>query len=256
MHKNKYIHDGKCIWCGRGEPTVSFETKPHILPKALGGNEICLDVCDECNHYFGTAEKRLPAIDTVTREIFESYRLFGTNYYENKNLPKKFTFFHYNLNSGRIKVKSSFRASTITFQFKRGLYELFLQKYHSITYKGNDPCWDWIRQYARYGTKYVLREPHVYYAYNNITFVPAEKLNTVLMSDKLIDDALKYGVFHMHLMGQNFFLEVLPCMFQLRGKEYLRNEATKMVFNVKGNECLFELMNIIDIDPFMTRYNS
>ena len=49
MQKNKYIHDGKCIWCGRGEPTVTFYTKPHMLPKALGGYETCLDVCDECN---------------------------------------------------------------------------------------------------------------------------------------------------------------------------------------------------------------
>lgn len=252
----KYIYDGKCIWCGRKDPIVTFESKPHILPKALGGNELCVDVCDECNHYFGTAEKHLPNIDLVVREIFEAYRLFGTNYYENKKLPKKFTFFHYDIKTGKIKLKNTFRASTITFQFKRGLYELFLQKYHNTTHKGNDSCWDWIRQYARYGTKYVLREPHVYYAYNNITFTPAEgELNSILMSDKLIEDVQEYGVFHMYLMGQNFFMEVLPSIFQRRGYDYMRKEATKMIVNVKGNESVFELTNIMDIDPFMTRYN-
>ena len=253
----EFIHDGQCIWCGRKKPNVTFNTIPHILPKSLGGLEIGVDVCDDCNHYFGTAEKRLPAIDTVLREIFESYRLFGTNYYEHKEPPKKFTFFHYNSKTGRIKLKPSFRASTITFQFKRGLYELFLQKYHNVTHNGNDLCWDWVRQYARYGSKYVKREPRVYYAFNNITFTPAEEdQNSVLMSDKLIDDTLKYGVFHMFLMGQNFFLEVLPSRFQLYGEYYLQNKATKMLVNVKGDESVYELTNILDIDPFMIRYNS
>lgn len=257
MKKQKYIHDGKCIWCGREEPAVTFESKPHILPKALGGDEICVDVCDECNHYFGTAEKYLPNIDLVVREILEAYRLFGTNYYENRKTPKKFTFFHYDLKSGKIKLKNTFRSGTITFQFKRGLYELFLQKYHNVTHNGNDSCWDWVRQYARYGSKYVMREPRVYYAFNNITFTPAEEdQNSVLMSDKLIDNTLKYGVFHMFLMGQNFFMEVLPSRFQLYGEYYLQNEATKMLVNVKGDESVYELTNILDIDPFMIRYNS
>lgn len=91
-----YIHDGQCIWCGRKAPVATFSTIPHILPKSLGGTETCVDVCDECNHYFGTSAKGLPAIDVVLREIFESFRLFGTNYYEEHKPPIKFAFFHYN----------------------------------------------------------------------------------------------------------------------------------------------------------------
>lgn len=255
MHKSKYIHDGKCIWCGREEPTVTFESKPHILPKSLGGSEICIDVCDECNSYFGSAEKRLPAIDTVIREIFESYRLFGTNYYKDKSFPKKFTFFHYNLKTGRLKLKNTFRDATITSQFKRGLYELFLQKYHSLTFKGNDHQWDWVRSYTRYGTKYILREPHVFYAFNNITFLPGEEyLNFVLMSEKMIEDAMKYGVFNIFLMGQNFYIEVLPHTFQQYGRPYLQTVANSMLVPAKGNERLFEFTSIKQIDPFMTRY--
>ncbi len=102
-----------------------------------------------------------------------------------------------------------------------------------------------------------MREPRVYYAFNNITFTPAEEdQNSVLLSDKLIDNTLKYGVFHMFLMGQIFFLEVLPSRFQLYGEYYLQNEATKMLVNVKGDESVYELTNILDIDPFMIRYNS
>lgn len=257
MKESRFVHDGKCIWCGREEPFVSFESRPHILPKSLGGNEICVDVCDECNHYFGTSEKGLPSIDLVVREILESYRLFGTDYYDKNNLPKKSFFFHYNYEKKRVKLKDSFRDATITSQFKKGLYELFLQKYHAKTFDGNNQIWDFVRSYARYGTRVILREPHVYYAFNNVTLFPADKhVNIVPMSDKLMEDALKYGVFHCFLMGQNFYLEVLPHLFQQYGRAYLQNEANTMLLPVKGNECIFEFTSIRQLDPFMTRYNS
>ena len=53
----KYKKTGKCIWCGKEEPEVSFNTVPHILPRALGGPEVGFDVCDECNHYLGLLQK-------------------------------------------------------------------------------------------------------------------------------------------------------------------------------------------------------
>lgn len=250
-----YIHDGQCIWCGRKAPTVTFTTIPHILPKSLGGTETCVDVCDECNHYFGTPAKGLPAIDVVLREIFDSYRLFGTNYYAKHKLSKKFAFFHYNPEKKRLKLKDPFREATITSQFKKGLYELFLQKYHSITYDGNNSRWDWVRSYARYGTEIILREPHVYYAFNNVVFHPSdENLSIVPMSDKLIEDALNYGIFNCFLMGQNFYLEVLPLMFQHYGNAYLQNEANTILIPAKGNERIFEFTRIRQIDPFMTRF--
>ncbi|MCR5036290.1 MAG: HNH endonuclease [Bacteroidales bacterium] len=237
--------------------TVTFKTIPHILPKSLGGKETCVDVCDECNHYFGTPEKGLPSIDLVVREILESYRLFGTNYYEKHELSKKFVFFHYNKKKKRLKLKNPFREAVITTQFKRGLYELFLQKYHIITKDGNNPRWDFVRTYARYSTAIILREPHIFYAYNNVTLFPDdEHINIVPMSDKLIGDALKYGVFHLLIMGQSFYLEVLPHLFQQYGKEYLQNEANTMLLPIKGNECIYEFTSIRQIDPFMTRYNT
>lgn len=257
MNKSKYVHDGRCIWCGREGPTVTFESKPHILPKSLGGSETCVDVCDECNHYFGTSEKGLPSIDLVVREILESYRLFGTSYYDKYKLPKKFVFFHYDYEKKRIKLKDLFRESTITSQFKKGLYELFLQKYHTITFDGNNTKWDFVRSYARYGTAVILREPHVYYAFNNVTLFPKdEHVNIVPMSDKLIEDTLKYGIFHCFLMGQSFFLEVLPHLFQQYGRSYLQNAANTMLLPAVGNERIFEFASVRQIDPFMTRYNA
>lgn len=70
----RYIKTGLCIWCGRTEPEVSFENKPHILPHSLGGEEIGFDICDDCNAFFGTATLGKPSLDFVFKEIFNAYR--------------------------------------------------------------------------------------------------------------------------------------------------------------------------------------
>ncbi len=33
-----------CIWCGKGNPEVKFNEVAHVLPRALGGQEIVNDV--------------------------------------------------------------------------------------------------------------------------------------------------------------------------------------------------------------------
>ncbi len=66
-------------------------TEPHVLPRRLGGKEIGFDVCDECNHSFGTVQRGWPAI-----------------------------------------IRPQFNSRAVTEQFKRELYEVFLQRYMSI----------------------------------------------------------------------------------------------------------------------------
>ena len=51
--KKAYIKTGTCIFCGKSYPAVSFYTKPHVLPKSMGGDIIGVDICDKCNKYFG-----------------------------------------------------------------------------------------------------------------------------------------------------------------------------------------------------------
>ena len=91
----KYIKTGQCIWCEKKEPEVSFENKPHVLPRSLGGNEIGFDICDDCNAYFGKATSGKPALDFVFKEIFNAYRFFSQNL--NPESYKKFhsAFFNY-----------------------------------------------------------------------------------------------------------------------------------------------------------------
>lgn len=70
----RYINVGTCIFCKRQEPEVTFRTRPHTIPQKMGGRNIGVDVCDECNHYFVTADKTLhPAltIEVCVKEVMD-----------------------------------------------------------------------------------------------------------------------------------------------------------------------------------------
>lgn len=69
----RYVKTGHCIWCGKTEPDVSFRAAPHIVPHNLGSDDIGFDVCDDCNHYFGTATRGVPSCDLAFKEIFNAF---------------------------------------------------------------------------------------------------------------------------------------------------------------------------------------
>ena len=251
--KGKYIKTGTCIWCGKSEPDVTFYSEPHILPHSLGGKEIGFDVCDECNHYFGTATRGAPNINLAFKEIFGAFKTFGNNL--NENTYKKFSsvFFQYRHSQHKIIIKSNFNPLTITTQFKRSLYEVFLQKYHLVTGNGNHPMFEMVRKYARYG----IGRPHVYYAFNHVIMTNVSDENVELfMSDKIIEDMMNSGLYFFWLFGHLFFIEVLPLAYNVNGRRYLQNEATKWLIPAKGNEIIFEFNDVMQIDFLMERFNS
>ena len=70
MARKTYTNKGVCIFCGKSVPEVTFNHRPHILPKSMGGTIIGADICDDCNEYFGSSDElilsppRLPQNDT------------------------------------------------------------------------------------------------------------------------------------------------------------------------------------------------
>lgn len=249
----QYVKTGKCIWCGRTIPDVSFHTIPHIIPGSLGGNETGFDVCDECNHYFGTSQQRRPSPDVVFKEIFNVTRLTREDLDENTHKKFKSIFFQYRHSHNAFIIKSSFNERIITTQFKRGLYEVFLQMYHKKTGDGNNPKFAAVRDFARFNKG----ELKVFYAFNNIVLSPDFNADPELViSDNLIEDMNRTGVFLFWFFSHPLYLEVFPTLFNVYGRKYLQNEANSMLLNVKGNECIFELQNIMQMDFFMQRFNS
>lgn len=257
---DRYKRKGICIWCGKTEPETSFECKPHIMPDSLGGEELGVDICDECNHFFGTAPKgklHIPSIDHAFKEVFGAFRMFSRNLNSQSYKSFSSTYFSYFHNKGKgvIRVNKNFNSIAVTRQFKRGLYEVFLQKYHYETGDGNNPIFEAVRDYARYD-KGNLK---VYYAFNNIILAPKdEEFNHpfIHMSKPLIKDIKQYGFFNLWLMGHHFYLEVIPTLANINRELYLSNQANHCLINAVGNERIFEFSNIEQIDFLMNRFQN
>lgn len=130
----------------------------------------------------------------------------------------------------------------------------FLQKYHFFTKDGNNPKFDFVRNFARYD----LGNPRVYYAFNNVILAPGneERLNPILpMSDKLIEDMNKFGFFNIWLLGHNFYIETFPIFANRYHNQYLQMQANSALLNARGNEAIYEFSDIRQVDFFMQRFN-
>lgn len=250
---NDYIYTGKCIWCGKSKPEASFKTEPHIIPEALGGKEIGVDVCDQCNSYFGTATQGVPNMDLVFKEIFNATKFSMSKLNENSWKKFKTIFFRYEHKRRTFVIKNTFREHIITRQFKRSLFEVFLQAYHKATHDGNNPKFIAVRDFARFNRG----DLKVFYVFNNIVLTEDRNAPPVLhFSQSNIDKMHETGLFSFMLHGHIFYLEIFPLAFNANGVKYLREEADRVLINVKGNESIFELRSIYQMDFFMMRFNS
>ena len=195
----------------------------------------------------------MPPIDLAFKEIFNAFMTFGHNLDENTYKHFRSVFFEYRHSKHTISIKSNFNSHNITTQFKRGLYEVFLQKYHAVTGNGNHPMFDAVRKYARYG----IGSPHVLYTYNNIIFEPGEAdMLKIPMKDTILEEMKISGVYPFGMGGHWFYLEVFPVAFRVNGKAYMEKEAAHVLINVNGDEHIFEFDDVMQIDFLMQRFNN
>lgn len=247
-----------CIWCGRSENEATFNRIAHILPRALGGKETVDDVCDDCNHYFGTAPKGkhgIPCMDHAFKEIFGAIRMFSKNQTPESYKDFKSSYFTYRHSEHLIKIRSNFNSKHVTHQFKRGLYEVFLQKYHFETNDGHNCMFQAVRNFARYDRGNL----RVFYGFNNIILSLGDNYMEhpyLPMGERLREEITKYGVFDFWMMGHHFYLEVIPLLANVNFDRYLQEKANKSIIFAKGNEGIYEFEDIMQIDFLMQRFNS
>lgn len=252
-----YTVKGQCIFCLRNKFETDFTEKPHTIPKSLGGVRIGVDICNECNHYFGETDslsKLSLSIEVCVKEIFGIIKVLLNSEMDNNHekLKKslKSIYFEYWNKKNKIVIKSSFRLNstfinTFTNQFKRGLYEMFLQEYHKETGKGLDPKFNEIREYARYNKGNIP----LYYVINNGILLIEEDINTpkFSFSEHQFEKIDAYGFYTLVLLGQWFYMEVTP-RAKLCREIYLRKEERTMVGNGFVNKGIIEVKKITDID--------
>lgn len=149
-----------CIWCSKSEDNASFTTKAHTIPKSLGGVDICENVCDECNFYFGRHNNKLPPIETVIKETFNISRARflspNNDIGKNKTLSKfSSIYFKVDFQKNFIDVKHTYKLQShfqesICRQLKKGIYKMYLEEIERQFGDGHNPKYDFIREFARY----------------------------------------------------------------------------------------------------------
>jgi len=151
----------KCIWCLQDESMVLFNKQAHTVPKSLGGKNICLNVCDGCNSFFGQHYKGLPPVESAIKEAFnitrakflESDGRFG----KNKPMTRvKSEYFDVDFKKRKIELKPHYRfyqkgfQQKLSRQLKKGLYKIFLEEIERQRGEGHETKYDFIREFARH----------------------------------------------------------------------------------------------------------
>lgn len=248
--RKEYIRKGTCIFCGKSKPETTFFDRPHTTPHSLGSDRIGFDVCDKCNHFFGEPDKSMYprlAVETCVKEIFGVIR-FMLNLeregHENDMLKSK--YFNFWRSRNILQFKSTFKSNpyfrrTFIKQFKRGLYELFLQEYHKETENGLDPKFDRIRRFARYG----IGDIPVWHLQTRLLLVESNlDIPELRFSDYSLEEIDTYGFYSMLLWGFWFYLEVTP-RAELAREIYLRRVAKDV--NV-GGFVVSDMVQLTDIE--------
>lgn len=206
-----------CIWCKKNENEASFFKQAHTIPKSLGGKNICENVCDECNHYFGATEPDKPALEVVFKEMvnISKYLLLGTANKVPKNQRFKSTFFNVNWKTYVIRLKPKYSLKKgyqmeLGRRFRRSMYKVFLEERERIKGDGLSDKFNFIREFSRLDKgDYPI-------------FIQIPKLPAVFFSDKaLLNPEIKYTksvdqieeVYKIHtfpLMGHNFIIPLHP----------------------------------------------
>lgn len=250
----EYIDKGVCIFCKRDSNQTSFTEKPHTMPKSLGSESIGVDICNECNHYFGEPDllsKPNLCIEVCVKEIFGLTKHLLESEKEAVNQRLKSRYFEFWKSKNKIVIKKAFQYNFIfqkTFvnQFKRGLYEMFLQEYHKETGKGLEPRFDAIRNYSRYNKGNI---PLYHLQSDNGIILIEQTFSSprFRFSTKQFEDIDTYGFYTFILYGKWFYMEVTP-RAEICREVYLKKEAQKSIGSGFVFSRLVEVNSINDID--------
>ncbi len=253
MAKVEYIDKGVCIFCGKDKAQTTFLQKPHTMPRSLGSVSIGVDICDECNHYFGEPDKLSKpnlCIEVCVKEIFGMTKhLFNSDNESTSRL--KSLYFEYWHSKKLIRFKSSFKFNNVfqrvfINQFRRGIYEMFLQEYHKQTGRGLESRFDEIRNYARYSVGYI---PLYHFQSKNGIILREDVIcePQFRFSETSLNEIDNYGYYRLYIWGMWFYLEVTP-RARLYRDIYLRSRVEELIGSgFVFSQCV-ELRSVNEID--------
>ncbi|PWL32102.1 HNH endonuclease [uncultured Roseivirga sp.] len=146
-----------CIWCRQTEKETSFLTKAHTFPQSLGGNNICENVCDRCNSFFGNRQSDAPSSEIVLKELLNISKFYLLN--QTNSVPKnqrfKSEYFNINWDEYRIRMKPRYSIKKgfqlkLGRQFRKGVFKVFLEERERQRQDALNNRYNFIREFARY----------------------------------------------------------------------------------------------------------
>ncbi|HEY5593275.1 MAG TPA: hypothetical protein VIK55_19945 [Paludibacter sp.] len=230
----EYLKKGKCIWCLKEKPVVEFYTKPHTIVKSLGSTNIGFDICDTCNSFLGTNGNGSYAmsVELAFKEIVNVMKLLLSNNL-NETTYKTFrsVYFDYFHSKRTLKFRNTFRFNNkfitdLTRQFKKGIYEVFLQEYHRCVEDGLADKFNTIRNFVRFDKG----DLPLYFLHNNGVYLVDEQIGcpTFSFPEIVLSEINNFGFYQMYLFGTIFFLEVTPRSEYSR-EIYLKKESKEHI---------------------------
>ena len=238
----------KCIWCLKDESRVTFLTKAHTIPKSLGGDNYCKNICDDCNSYFGNRESTSTnySIEEALKEAFNisRKRLIIPKRTKRKVGRFKSKFFEIKEKNGKIKlnIKPSFKftpgfQSKLCRNFKRGLYKMTYEELHRQNKIEDNIDYKIIQEFARYN----YGDLPVFYfhrSFGAIMLMREEPAKTIIYFDRMKYLFSNKKFIEIEFLGHVFGFPITE-FNEIELKEYLnKSQAQK--------KDLFKSINLIE----------
>lgn len=216
-----------CIWCCRNQPKVTFDKLAHTFPQSLGGKNICQNVCDECNAYFGSPQDMSPAIEVVLKEFLNlsKYRLLKNvdevrlSRYKSEYFKVNSAFTSINLKP-RYQLRYQFKKS-LGRLFRRGLYMVYLEERERIMGDARNERFNFIRRFSRYN----LEDYPVYFLkpkFDLVLFGSGDVLNPQLrFTPTSAKEDEKFRMYSYQIMGHYFCIPTSQFFMESHLKNYM-----------------------------------
>ena len=240
-----------CIWCSRKENSVKFDNLAHTFPQSLGGKNICINVCDDCNKYFGDKQNKFPAIEIALKEVLNLSKHLLLSEIDLKNKQRfKSEYFIFNHKSRVLKFKPKYlfrRGFQQEFgrRFRRGVFKVYLEERERIIGDAHDDRFNFIREFARYDLNdypLYVQKPKFGIIVGNIDDIKNPQFR---FTEHNFDIDREYRFYSYMINGHSF---VIPTTNQFM-KERLKNYQKFLIEtdNPFGIE-LIQIQNIEDLD--------
>lgn len=231
----------KCIWCRKNENQVSFEKKAHTIPRSLGGENLCQNVCDMCNHYFGSPQQNSPAVELVLKELLNISKYFllhATNSAPKKGRYKS-EYFNINWQRGRLRMKPRYSLKPgfqrkLGRQFRKSIFKVFLEERERQLNDGLSERYNYIREFSRYD----IGDYPIYVQVPKFkwicTAMPDVQNPQIRFTDHSDEMDREFRIFSYPLFGHNFLIPTSPLFDELCRDKFLKHlQKTDDPFGIK-----------------------